>query len=117
MCEFAILYLVRLGAAEDELARYDVDLSAAEAFGEDAVLDAAEQFGGIVVTPAHEGVGHPRHRRVRETFAAAVARGFDPHQARVEAILHIALEDAKSEERRVGKECVSTCRSRWWPCY
>src|SRR3546814_20599431 len=21
----------------------------------------------------------------------------------------------KSEERRVGKECVSTCRSRWWP--
>src|SRR3546814_1840656 len=20
-----------------------------------------------------------------------------------------------SEERRVGKECVSTCRSRWWP--
>src|SRR3546814_4217268 len=23
--------------------------------------------------------------------------------------------DARSEERRVGKECVSTCRSRWWP--
>src|SRR3546814_10935838 len=22
----------------------------------------------------------------------------------------------RSEERRVGKECVSTCRSRWWPC-
>src|SRR3546814_11547196 len=21
----------------------------------------------------------------------------------------------RSEERRVGKECVSTCRSRWWP--
>src|SRR3546814_13274213 len=27
-----------------------------------------------------------------------------------------ALSDvARSEERRVGKECVSTCRSRWWP--
>src|SRR3546814_15038966 len=26
------------------------------------------------------------------------------------------LADAgSSEERRVGKECVSTCRSRWWP--
>src|SRR3546814_18237419 len=24
-------------------------------------------------------------------------------------------EDARSEERRVGKECVSTCRSRWSP--
>src|SRR3546814_20155400 len=22
---------------------------------------------------------------------------------------------ARAEERRVGKECVSTCSSRWWP--
>src|SRR3546814_13868712 len=22
---------------------------------------------------------------------------------------------SRSEERRVGKACVSTCRSRWWP--
>src|SRR3546814_12860076 len=27
-------------------------------------------------------------------------------------LLHRALQS--SEERRVGKECVSTCRSRWW---
>src|SRR3546814_1245604 len=25
------------------------------------------------------------------------------------------LSDFRSEERRVGKECVSTCRSRWSP--
>src|SRR3546814_12589226 len=25
--------------------------------------------------------------------------------------------DARSEERRVGKECVSTCRSRWSPSH
>src|SRR3546814_11039094 len=24
---------------------------------------------------------------------------------------------ARSDERRVGKECVSTCRSRGWPCH
>src|SRR3546814_21085422 len=24
-------------------------------------------------------------------------------------------DESRSEERRVGKECVSTCRSRWWP--
>src|SRR3546814_12079291 len=24
------------------------------------------------------------------------------------------VQMARSEERRVGKECVSTCRSRWW---
>src|SRR3546814_1500021 len=25
------------------------------------------------------------------------------------------IDEARSEERRVGKECVSTCRSRWSP--
>src|SRR3546814_15470791 len=25
------------------------------------------------------------------------------------------LQEGRSEERRVGKECVSTCRSRWSP--
>src|SRR3546814_7596142 len=29
------------------------------------------------------------------------------------ALAHAA--DTRSEERRVGKECVSTCRSRWSP--
>src|SRR3546814_11292503 len=27
----------------------------------------------------------------------------------------VILDDERSEERRVGKECVSTCRSRWSP--
>src|SRR3546814_17046121 len=32
------------------------------------------------------------------------------------AILFLASsESSRSEERRVGKECVSTCRSRWEP--
>src|SRR3546814_17982654 len=25
--------------------------------------------------------------------------------------------NARPEARRVGKECVSTCRSRWWTCH
>src|SRR3546814_19414205 len=28
---------------------------------------------------------------------------------------NVELVDVRSEERRVGKECVSTCRSRWSP--
>src|SRR3546814_6935672 len=27
----------------------------------------------------------------------------------------LRVRDVRSEERRVGKECVSTCRSRWSP--
>src|SRR3546814_13692375 len=32
-----------------------------------------------------------------------------------DTLLSIRDEDARSEERRVGKECVSTCRSGWSP--
>src|SRR3546814_16363364 len=28
---------------------------------------------------------------------------------------HLRVQATRSEERRVGKECVSTCRSRWSP--
>src|SRR3546814_16998420 len=29
----------------------------------------------------------------------------------------LRVEGGRSEARRVGKECVSTCRSRWSPCH
>src|SRR3546814_5752824 len=31
------------------------------------------------------------------------------------ALLGLTFKPNRSEERRVGKECVSTCRSRWSP--
>src|SRR3546814_17147143 len=38
--------------------------------------------------------------------------------ARLAAWQEKAVREAKrSAERRVGKECVSTCRSRWSPCH
>src|SRR3546814_2724766 len=41
------------------------------------------------------------------------------HQSNVETIVKTYREEVsrhmRSEERRVGKECVSTCRSRWSP--
>src|SRR3546814_16939226 len=52
--------------------------------------------------------------------------GKDPAYVRADADLGFAVENtvdgafftsgqSRSEERRVGKECVSTCRSRWSP--
>src|SRR3546814_17132360 len=38
-----------------------------------------------------------------------------PHGVEASAIVAIAPTKDRSEERRVGKECVSTCRSRWSP--
>src|SRR3546814_13880090 len=40
-----------------------------------------------------------------------ILRGLSPQ---VKQLLQLSVED-RSEERRVGKECVSTCRSRWSP--
>src|SRR3546814_19256190 len=46
-------------------------------------------------------------------------RGFDPNDALDAAALHFwrdgfaAADVGRSDERRVGTECVSTCRSRW----
>src|SRR3546814_10968752 len=34
---------------------------------------------------------------------------------RLRAVVVIIFKRIRSEERRVGKECVSTCKSRWWP--
>src|SRR3546814_12977249 len=36
-------------------------------------------------------------------------------KGRVAGLAAVALNADRSDERRVGKECVSTCRSRWSP--
>src|SRR3546814_17126274 len=41
--------------------------------------------------------------------------GLDEFAPRLDLVAHQPFEDFRSEERRVGKECVSTCRSRWSP--
>src|SRR3546814_12299141 len=54
----------------------------------------------------------------------AEAQLLRPHSGRPQAFVpstflqaHQALARLRSEERRVGKECVSTCRSRWSPSH
>src|SRR3546814_18934328 len=48
-------------------------------------------------------------------FRLYACEGYDPEsKGKVEAGVKYVKQD-RSEERRVGKECVSTCRSRWSP--
>src|SRR3546814_10327299 len=59
------------------------------------------------------GTGRSRHRlRDLVPLVEPVVGRDRPYRAAI-APFHPA--DARSEERRVGKECVSTCRSRWSP--
>src|SRR3546814_4338342 len=53
-----------------------------------------------------------RHHRKDHTEQDAERHGADGHDDGVDQAGH---DGGRSEERRVGKECVSTCRSRWSP--
>src|SRR3546814_4443966 len=65
------------------------------------------------------------HREVAELQPELIARHFSeaglPEEAlpfwtrAAERALKRSANYERSEERRVGKECVSTCRSRWSP--
>src|SRR3546814_14302039 len=69
------------------------------------LLDAYQQFGEWTV---FGGVGYT-------TFGdSAFIRLRDAWSANGGTAYRLAGGD-RSEERRVGKECVSTCRSRWSP--
>src|SRR3546814_2650271 len=45
----------------------------------------------------------------------AMASDSAPSRTVFDAMRALGVTDSRSEERRVGKECVSTCRSRWSP--
>src|SRR3546814_16394144 len=57
----------------------------------------------------------PVAERVHRPAGLDDARGFlrEAEQQDIELTGHDIAGIARSEERRVGKECVSTCRSRW----
>src|SRR3546814_7502485 len=55
-------------------------------------------------------ISRPAHEQRRAD--AALEEGRLPAAKRRVQTLHAVV---RSEERRVGKECVSTCRSRWSP--
>src|SRR3546814_3129853 len=48
----------------------------------------------------------------RQRAGAGLAPQPDPRRR---GVALIPVQEERSEERRVGKECVSTCRSRWSP--
>src|SRR3546814_12134265 len=60
--------------------------------------------GRIVAAGPRDGVDIPAGARRVDAAGKWLVPGYvDTH--------------VRSEERRVGKECVSTCRSRWWPLH
>src|SRR3546814_20421669 len=72
-----------------------------------AIVGQQQQAFGVEIEPPH------RHQP-----GCAARQGIAQRGIYRRPTLGIALcgaEAGSSEERRVGKECVSTCRSRWSP--
>src|SRR3546814_16370169 len=70
---------------------------------------------GVAIDPKH-----PKVQRLVEEVKEKEFQGyaFDSAEASFELLarrLILGVPGYRSEERRVGKECVSTCRSRWSP--
>src|SRR3546814_13543713 len=74
----------------------------------DARLGGDHVHGRSAVAALEEDVGAGLLDRAMLVLGAGFCWFFD-------ALCHLPLHFLRSEERRVGKACVSTCRSRWSP--
>src|SRR3546814_17386788 len=89
-------------ALEADLARLAVDL------GMDVVLEA--------IARARRLLDRVFHRHQHDVAVdRLLARHHIGHLKQLEPVETGYRFHRRSEERRVGKECVSTCRSRWSP--
>src|SRR3546814_13092409 len=93
------------GVAEAELVEWHVNVG--DIVREDMVLAAVMTGKATVEIPSPvEGEVTWRHGEVGDVIATGTV------------ILKIKVAGAgRSEERRVGQECVRPCRSRWSPCH
>src|SRR3546814_14776859 len=74
-------------------------------------------FQATQVAIAWVGFDQPAPLGAGEVGArAALPIWIDYMRVALAGVPQARLPRPRSEERRVGKECVSKCRSRWWPC-
>src|SRR3546814_12027582 len=82
-----------------------------------AITGVNTLFNGLLNTPGFDQVDFSR-MHLSLGGGMAVQRAVAERWKQVTGVTLIeayGLTETRSEERRVGKECVSTCRSRWSP--
>src|SRR3546814_12254579 len=95
-----------------------------------SMQEAVKNGTGRIVPPAQHAVAINRYMTsatgrkesvrsgiLRPVLAKEMGLFMQQAQPQIDARMRAAMYAASSEERRVGNECVSTCRSRWWPCH
>src|SRR3546814_13189305 len=61
------------------------------------------------------GYDHPKVNAGSATYPLDMIAALSPDRKALTIAVVNATHTPRSEERRVGKGCVRTCRSRWWP--
>src|SRR3546814_15253158 len=105
----AAVVTVRLAVDLGGTWRMDEDLLAVDRI---AARDAQhrEEFGGLVPLTADSPMLQPWEVYDQDLFDLEMVRVF------ARSWVWLGDTEDRTEERRVGKECVSTCRSRGSPC-
>src|SRR3546814_18146581 len=83
--------------------------------------DPFERFVSCMVFVPRDRYDTTLRRKLQDILAAAfqgTCISFSTQMSEeVLARLHLIISTERSEKRRVGKECIRTCRSRWWPSH
>src|SRR3546814_6072330 len=79
--------------------------------GSSELLEQIKQQGAQILAQANGQI----QERLKQVDAQTTIHVENRKQQAQDAQSQRELQMQRSEERRVGKECVSTCRSRWWP--
>src|SRR3546814_16952905 len=90
------------------------------AFAEKPVSTDAVIFGELALSGEVRPIAH-MNLRLKESsklgYSAAIAPKDIKDVPAAITVQGLSRLNPRSEERRVGKECDSTCRSRWSPCH
>src|SRR3546814_10572192 len=87
-------------------------------------LQQVQRAAGVEAVAVRADAAHGVHRdRAADHLVVLAAPGVGPGDGQRELAVERGLREfardagdgVRSAERRVGKECVRTCRSRWWP--
>src|SRR3546814_21037088 len=90
------------------------DVCSSDLFLADAKCIGAICEGSPLPVNILRGKGAPTHKELAKLGVARISHGHQPWAAAMAWLTGQAAQ-VRSEERRVGKEWVSTCRSRWSP--
>ena len=99
--QLSFLDEIGLVHGENEFARRNVDLAAAEVRRVNAFVYRSYDLLGIVLACQHVGIGHARHRDMCKRLPAAIAGRCNPHQACIQLVLHVAAKDAVFDQHVV----------------